>query len=540
VRVIIVEPAPVDHRWFHTYIRTPHLGPPILARLLREAGHQAHVFSEFVRPLNLQELSGSDLIGISINTGLTHQRAYEIAREVRRLYPNVQLVAGGHHATINCDEALRHVDYVVRGYAETSFPRLVEEIRMGNWRPTTPGVSFRDPDTNEVVNNPSAPSTPINTRPALEAIAGYPEVVSEHRWHLHRFGTFLPLSFFSRGCGFRCNFCTIPLADDPRMSYRTPDEVIEDLRYQLDFYRFPYGRPRVWLIDDNFGQERTRTLEFLRVLAEVDLGCDFVVQARVEISRDPELLTMMRRARLRAVYIGVESVSDDSLKSMHKYSNCVKIERTVRAVHRAGIDAVALLMFGNDGDRPGVGSVTLNFLRGLGVKFICPQITVPYPGTTFHRQVVGEGRLFSSDYRFCNRRPVHFPRTMRPSQVVREIVETTLRHHSAVRAVADALRLRVHNLITRRGILDGGFIERTLAAIPELEELERDYYDSDDRLREDRVCRDAERGVLLERAATLTLNGRAAKSDADTFFEWQALDARRRPSTAARDHGRMD
>src|SRR4051794_35920585 len=68
MRVAILEPAPVHHGWFHLEIRTPHLGPSVLAARLRDAGHTATVYSEFVAPIPLPALSGYDAIGISANT----------------------------------------------------------------------------------------------------------------------------------------------------------------------------------------------------------------------------------------------------------------------------------------------------------------------------------------------------------------------------------------------------------------------------------------------------------------------------------------
>ncbi|HYH66762.1 MAG TPA: radical SAM protein, partial [Urbifossiella sp.] len=477
MKVAILEPAPIDFHWFHANIRTPHLGPPILAGILRRAGHEAVVWSEMVAPIDYGRLAGADLIGLSLNTTLTHQVGYAMAARVRRLYPTTPLVAGGHHVTMNVRDGLRHVDYVVRGYAEDAFPALVEELSRGVTTPTTPGVSFRHPVTGEVVNNPAAGTTGINHLPDLDAVAGYRAHVVGVRWHPAAPATQLPLSYHSRGCGFSCHFCSIPLADNPRMSYRSAEAVVADLRYQLGFYRFPFVKPRVWLIDDNFGQQPAATKDFLRALGDARLPCRFVVQSRVEVARDPELLALMRRAGFTNVYLGIESVNPESLKSMNKRSDTDKIEAAVRAVQGAGMDVVALIMIGNDGDRPGVGARTARYLESLGVRHMTPQIAVPYPGTEYHRRLAAEGRIFSTDYRRCNVRPVHFPSAMRPSQVVREICALTDRFLSRGRVLAGLLRGDLMTWTSRRGAIRSGFLRRALAEIPHLQRFEAPYYD---------------------------------------------------------------
>ena len=502
MKLVIYEPAPRDNYWFHTSIRTPHLGAPILATLARQRGHDATVVSEMLGPLDWSTLDGADLAGISINTGLTHQRAYEIAAEIRRRRPDLPIVGGGHHATMNPSEALMHVDYVIRGYAEGSFVDLIEEIRDGVQRPTSPAVSYLDPETGHQIDNPTRSANPIGAMPDLNVIAGYAELIRRNRYKPQTYGTFLPLSYWSRGCAFKCHFCSIPVADDPRMAYRTTEEVVKDLRTQLEFYRYPYLRPKVWLIDDNFGQHFEPTRRFLRELAEVPLPCDFVVQARVEIGRDPELLQLMRKARFRSVYVGVESFSDESLTNMNKRSSIEKVEKAVKAIQAAGMNVVALLMFGNEGDRPGGAESTLRYLRALKIAHVNPQITVPYPGTEFHRQMRDGGRIFSNAFYDCNKRPVHFPSTMRPSQVVRDIRDLTARHLTRRQVLSNMVRHHdFQSLITRHGVVSSGFLDRVLESVPDLEQLEAPYYTSHHHLREEVLQRDQRAGRFEELAS---------------------------------------
>jgi radical SAM superfamily enzyme YgiQ (UPF0313 family) len=504
MKVVIYEPAPRDNFWFHVNIKTPHLGAPILAGLARARGHEAWVVSELIGPLDWSYLDGADVVGVSINTGLTHQRAYEIAAEIRRRRPGVPIVGGGHHATMNVSESLQHVDYVIRGYAEGSFVELIEDLHKGVRTPRGAAVSYIDPLTGRQVDNPAMPGTPIGAAADLDTIVGYRDLIERNRRNVHSYGTYLPLSYWSRGCAFKCHFCSVPLADDPRMAYRTTSEVVEDVSKQLAFYRYPYLLPKVWLIDDNFGQHREPTRVFLRELAEAKLPCRFVVQARVEIGRDPELLDLMKKAGFTSVYVGVESINNDSLDQMNKRSSIEKVEQAINAIHKAGMMVVSLLMFGNDGDRPGVAGTTLKVLRKLKVSHINPQITVPYPGTEFHRQMRDGGRIFSDAFYDCNKRPVHFPSTLRPSQVVREIREITRRHLTPGLVVRN---LVMHHdfqaLITRKGVVKSGFLDRVLESVPELEAIEKDYYDSNDHLREDLLLRHQEQGVIAERMAAM-------------------------------------
>src|SRR5262249_56543185 len=75
---------------------------------------------------------GADLVGITAITG-TAQRAYRIADTLRA--KGHAVVLGGVHATLLPDEAARHADAVVTGYAETSWPEVLRDFRRGRLRP---------------------------------------------------------------------------------------------------------------------------------------------------------------------------------------------------------------------------------------------------------------------------------------------------------------------------------------------------------------------------------------------------------------------
>ncbi len=79
----------------------------------------------------------ADLVGISAITG-TAPRSYELAAQFRRR--GMPVVLGGVHPTLLPDEAARHADAVVVGYAEETWPELLRDVaRAGCGRATRRG-----------------------------------------------------------------------------------------------------------------------------------------------------------------------------------------------------------------------------------------------------------------------------------------------------------------------------------------------------------------------------------------------------------------
>src|SRR5437870_6080150 len=131
VRIQLLSPAGEIHRnttgIFKTALRYAPLTLTTLAALVpKELDAEVSIQDEGVQPLDLN--AEADLVGITAITG-TALRAYKIADELRAKGRTV--VIGGVHATLLPDEAARHADSIVTGYAEKSWPELLRDYAAG-------------------------------------------------------------------------------------------------------------------------------------------------------------------------------------------------------------------------------------------------------------------------------------------------------------------------------------------------------------------------------------------------------------------------
>ena len=94
------------------------------------------VIDENVRSPDYSTMPRPDLVGITAFTSQAN-RAYEVARRFRRR--GVSVVMGGIHASMRTEEALRHVDSVVTGEAESVWPTVLEDARRGRLQETYAG-----------------------------------------------------------------------------------------------------------------------------------------------------------------------------------------------------------------------------------------------------------------------------------------------------------------------------------------------------------------------------------------------------------------
>ncbi len=329
---------------------------------------------------------GPDLVALT-TLSITAPRAYEIARRYRA--QGVPVVLGGVHATLLPDEAARYVDVVFQGDAEGAWPQLIRDFEAGRLRPRyNGGVS----DLREL---------PLPRR------------------DLYRKRYFVKLLSASRGCRYRCEFCTLWKQEGGRYRTRPHEEVWHELATTE-------RRKLVLFTDENIYTDRAWSLALFRGMAERGLRQPFAVQASLNIADDEEMLRTLRAGGCVAVLIGFESLSEESLRGMRKGVN-LKIgvahyREKIARLHDQGLAVAGTFIFGNDGDGPDIFGRTVEFVRRAGLDIAHFGLLTPYPGTDLYDRLAREGRLlytdFPADYvRYDLRTAVFRPLHMTPEQL---------------------------------------------------------------------------------------------------------------------------
>ncbi len=106
--------------------------------------HQVSVIDEAVQTVDFD--APVDVVGLT-STSINIRRGYEIADEYRRR--GVKVIMGGIHASMLPGEALAHVDAVVEGEAEDSWPEVLRDIEQGTLR-----QSYRHPKRDSLAGLP--------------------------------------------------------------------------------------------------------------------------------------------------------------------------------------------------------------------------------------------------------------------------------------------------------------------------------------------------------------------------------------------------
>jgi len=429
-KVLFLEPRSPDLHIFSVY-PLPRLGPVILATMLREAGIDADVIVEELSEIRPGDIEGASIIGITTTTS-TAPRAYAWADEARRLGKTV--VMGGPHVTFLPREALDHADWVVVGEAESIAVELFERLLSGRSVSDLPGVV--GPDSGEEAMERRAPRVedldllPI---PDLGLVRGMDVLSGPNRKKV------IPVQA-SRGCPYKCNFCSVTPIFGRKFRYRGLDHLMEEL------VRYDTKRHHVFFYDDNLAADRRWFRRFLKRIIAEGTRFRWSAQVRIEVARDRELLELMRRAGCETLFVGVESFNVETLKSMNKRQTPEEIRAAMKRFKEYGIGIHGMFILGSDTDTPGSIRKTVDFAIEAG--FVSTQflILVPLPGTTVFEDLKSSGRIRFGDFSLYDGHHVTFqPAHMTMEELQALQVEAHARFYGVGRMLGFLLAGRIED-----------------------------------------------------------------------------------------------
>ncbi len=419
-KVILVEPKSPDLHIFSRFAM-PRLGVVLLGTILKDLGYQVTVMVEEAQPLDHAKLDAADLVGISCITS-TAPGGYALADDLRRKH--VPVVMGGPHITHCADEALEHCDFVVRGEGEAALPALIDAIENGHGFDQIPGLSYRKGNHNHHV--PAAPLERDLDRwpdPDLSLVQGSLShaMVGGRRY--------VPL-MTSRGCPHDCSFCSVTTTFGRKMRYRSVERVLAEVAgHDSD-------RTTFFIYDDNLTANRRRTRELCEGFESLGRPVQWMAQVRADVARDPDLLDRMARAGCIMVFIGLESVNEQSLKSTKKRQTLDEIREHVRRIQSRGISVHGMFVFGFDTDGPGTLERTIRFARSTNLYSLQFLILTPFPGTRLGDELDQAGRVLHRDWSKYDAHHVCFqPAQVSPAELQAWQIEGHRRFYSGSQIV---------------------------------------------------------------------------------------------------------
>lgn len=314
---------------------------------------------------------------------------------LKRSMPTVWTVYGGVHPTYHAEAILeenRDVDFVVRGEGEETVRELVGVLRADGDLARVDGLAWRRGDE-VVINKGRVPITNLDAYPIAW------ELVDD--WDSYRaFGLGrAAVVQFSRGCPHTCTYCGQWMFWK-RWRHRDVKTFVDE----LEWLRRERDVRFLWLADENPTTLPDVWESLLREIARRNLGLALCASIRAQdIVRDAAIMPLYREAGFVYVLMGVETVTEATLRRIRKGCTVDDAYTAVRLLRREGILSIVDYIFGLEEETVGTLWRALRGLLRYDGDFLNALYVTPHAWTPLGREMkdatIVEPDLWRWDYR---------------------------------------------------------------------------------------------------------------------------------------------
>jgi radical SAM superfamily enzyme YgiQ (UPF0313 family) len=349
------------------------LGPICVAACLEADGHECKVIDLRIEGEEAGLAScrafDPDVVGLQCNFTTERNRTVRLARRIKSEMPKAVVVIGGHDASRD-PEWFQHagIDVIAMGDGEEVMPPLVDALKRGTSLRGVAGISFPEGSkwitTGEANARPNLDSYPM---PARHLIAHY----ADH--YYINFRKPLALLETARGCPFKCNFCSVWKFHESTFREKSPARVVEELQ--------AITAPNVFITDDIFWMNVRRGEEMARQIKAAGIKKYFTVQTRTDIiCKFPHLIEQWKDCGNLAIFLGLESVTDEGLKAVNKKNTADNNVRAIQILKDLGVGFTPNFIVDPAWDRDDFQRLR-DWIEKMGAYNSGFSILTPLPGT---------------------------------------------------------------------------------------------------------------------------------------------------------------
>ncbi len=375
LKIVLINPVQ------STAYSQPPMGLALLAAVLEREGYPVTVLEANALKLQPEDVvplvADTDVVGITAMTP-TINTAIATARYLKKAYPHLLIVLGGNHATLLPEETLTtapEIDIIVRGEGEQTIIDLLSALENKKSTDNVPGISFRQ--NGKMVSNPVSPkSIDLDSLPFLAY-----HLLPWRRYRPHPpHGRALPFAAIitSRGCPYRCSYCSKPIFGN-KFRGQSPERVVDEVVH----LKKNFGIKELAFYDDVFTLNKARAHAIADEIIKRELKIHWTCETRVNLV-DKELLRHLKQAGCYSIAYGIESGSQDILNTLDKDISLEQAEEAVRISREAGLQTIGYFMIGSPGETPETIRQTIEFAKKLELDFAQFAVTTPFPGTKLY------------------------------------------------------------------------------------------------------------------------------------------------------------
>jgi radical SAM superfamily enzyme YgiQ (UPF0313 family) len=349
------------------------LGPICVAACLERDGHECKVIDLRIdgEKKGLADCAAfdPDIVGLQCNFTTERNRTVRLARKIKELMPKAIVVVGGHDSSRDPDWFHdESVDIIAIGDGEEVMPPLVDALQHGRDLKECLGLVYREND--KWVSTPQASmrthldNYPLPARHLIERYADH---------YYINFHKPLALMETARGCPFKCNFCSVWKFHESTFREKSPERVVRELR--------EIKADAIFITDDIFWMNVKRGEEMARQIKAAGIRKFFTVQTRTDIiCKFPHLIEMWKDCGKLAIFLGLESITDEGLKAVNKKNTADNNVKAIQILQDLGVGFTPNFIVDPAWDRDDFKRLR-DWIETMGAYNSGFSVLTPLPGT---------------------------------------------------------------------------------------------------------------------------------------------------------------
>jgi radical SAM superfamily enzyme YgiQ (UPF0313 family) len=355
-------------------------------------GHTEHQFRTHLRE------TAPDVIGVTTFSTEYISETRHTCRLIREELPEVCLILGGVLPTVFIEKAVedRNVDYFVMGEGEYRLVRLLKILNgTASDLQSLDGIAYGWPRTIQ---------PPTSFIENLDGI-GFPDYGGlEPRKYMNNLNKLchwiIPRQFpfattlTSRGCPFRCIFCSAAVVSGRKVRLRSASNVLEEVQSLVRLY----GIKEMIFLDDHFFSKRQRAVEIMKGLKQIDRGLTWKCENLALWTLDEHMLALMRETGCYQMTVSIESGNQHVVSNIiRKPIRLDKVPRMIDLAKRMGFEIAANFVIGFPGETWDQIRDTFRYAEHLSVDMANFHIATPLPQTELMDICVKGGYCTTTD-----------------------------------------------------------------------------------------------------------------------------------------------
>lgn len=357
MKIVLVRPR------YKSHIITPPLGLGYLASYLKQNGIEAIIIDGLKDNLRVDILlekivsEKPDAVGITCLTAF-YNKVIELSKLIKRR--DIRCIIGGVHPTFLPYKTLldSDADYVICGEGEIALAKLMKNNFVND---NILGVYSK--------NNLKNENEMIKKGEVIENLDDIPfpdwKQIDPNRYPKAPHGAIVknfPIGVITttRGCPFECTFCASPKFCDRKIRFRTPNNVIEEIKYLIE----KFGVKEIHFEDDNLTLNRQHIEKICQLIIsngiKISWACPNGIRADCI---DEELMRLMKASGCYYLAYGIESANPMILRNVKKNISLSKIKNSIEIADKYGIQCQGFFIFGLPGETTTSIKETIRFAK---------------------------------------------------------------------------------------------------------------------------------------------------------------------------------